>query len=55
MRIRELRWTDWNIEHVARHGVDQSEVEELIGSGRYHMFRTRRERYAVVGQSDAGR
>ena len=28
MRIDELLWDDWNIEHIAGHGVEPDEVEE---------------------------
>jgi len=30
--IRELLWTDWNIEHIARHNVSPDEVEEVCYS-----------------------
>ena len=28
--IRDLIWTDWNVEHIARHGVEAWEVEEAV-------------------------
>lgn len=30
MRIDELEWDDWNEEHIAKHGVDPSEIEEVV-------------------------
>lgn len=29
MRIGELIWDDWNVEHIADHGVAPEEVEEV--------------------------
>ncbi len=60
MRIDDLEWDDWNIEHIARHGVDQDEVHEACGSGS-HLVRkagkTKRGqvRYHVYGQTFEGR
>ena len=60
MRIDSLTWTDGNIEHIARHGIRPSEVEEVcfgdrsvairVGRGRYGGSR-----YAVYGQAESGR
>jgi uncharacterized DUF497 family protein len=55
VRISDLIWDDWNEEHVARHGVEPWEVEEIVARGDYHLTRVRRDRYAVIGQTDAGR
>lgn len=54
MRISEFDWDDRNEEHIARHAVDPSEVEEvfrrspLIQSGR-------KGTYLAWGQSAVGR
>jgi len=29
----EFRWIEWNIQHIARHGVEPEEVEEVILTG----------------------
>jgi len=26
----EFRWNDWNVQHIAEHGVDPDEAEEVI-------------------------
>lgn len=26
----EFRWNDWNVDHIARHGVDPDEAESVI-------------------------
>lgn len=60
MRIYELIWDDWNVDHIARNHVDPSEVKSLIDE-RYHLARragTTRYgllRYHLFGQTDAGR
>lgn len=57
MRIEELIWDDWNVEHVADHGVDPEEVEEVCfgrplvrraGTTRYGL-----RRYHAFGQTEA--
>ena len=30
MKIRAVVWDDWNEEHIARHGVEVEEVEEVL-------------------------
>jgi len=32
--IRALLWDDWNEEHIARHGVEREEVEEVCFDSR---------------------
>ncbi len=60
MRIDELIWDDWNIEHIAEHGVEPEEVDSLTIE-RYHLVRragvTRYglPRYHLYGQTDTGR
>lgn len=54
MKISWLVWDDRNKEHIARHGVDQDEIEELI-ENRYVTRRTRSECYMLYGRSFAGR
>lgn len=30
----DFRWNQWNIEHLARHGVDPEEAEEVVTAAR---------------------
>lgn len=54
VRIYELVWNEDNEEHVARHGVDRDEVDE-VPSNRPFITRGRGGTYRVIGQSDGGR
>lgn len=60
VRITEVVWTDGDVEHIARHGVDPGEVEQVIASrpvwrrGRRHPETGRQSVYAL-GRTDAGR
>jgi uncharacterized DUF497 family protein len=59
MRIDELIWDEWNIEHIAKHGVEPEEIESLIGG--YHLARRAGTtpyglpRYHLYGTTHAGR
>ncbi len=53
-RAFDLLWDEWNEEHIARHGVDPEEVEE-VAANRPHVVRSRKGRYRLIGQTDAGR
>jgi uncharacterized DUF497 family protein len=53
-----LEWTEEAEEHIALHDVTPDEVEEACTPpyALYHRGRVRRrDRYAVLGQTDAGR
>ena len=58
MRIR-LFWTDRAVEHIALHGVDLKEVEEICRHPealvRRSLRKTERSRYYVYGRTNAGR
>ena len=30
----DFRWNEWNIEHLAKHGVDPCEAEQVVGNAR---------------------
>jgi uncharacterized DUF497 family protein len=30
----EFRWNEWNIDHVAKHGIDPEEAEEVLRNAR---------------------
>lgn len=52
----EFRWNDWNIEHLAKHGVDPDEAEQVITQARapYPMSRSD-DKYLVWGPGRADR
>ena len=55
MHVEDLIWDDQNSAHIARHGIEIDEVEE-IAFGRHHARRVRGEnRYQVIGQTAEGR
>ena len=54
MKVRHFDWDEVNEDHVARHGVDPDEVEEVF-VGRHRVLRSREGRYVALGRSVAGR
>lgn len=54
MRIYELVLEPDREEHIARHGVSVMEAEE-VALGQHVVFRTRHGRYALLGETEAGR
>ena len=54
MEIKSCQWDDWNVDHIARHGVEPEEVEQVF---RHRPFiqKGKRGRYLAYGQTDAGR
>lgn len=54
MKIKRLRWNEWNIEHIQRHGVNQGEVEEICYS-KHFTIKSGRGKMALWGQTDTGR
>lgn len=54
MRIKGLCWDDANIEHLARHGVDPVEIEDVC-FGKHISFRGHRRRYILYGKTEGGR
>lgn len=58
MTIREFVWPRSRVEHIARHGVESREVQEVC-FGHPFVQRARSEGenpvYYVLGQTDAGR
>ena len=54
VRIFRLLWDEWNVEHIARHAVDQSEAEEVVRNDPY-ITKGRRGTYRVIGRTDGGR
>lgn len=54
VRIREIDWDEASTAHIARHGVERSEVEEIV-FGLSHQTRARDGRYRLIGQTCGGR
>jgi uncharacterized DUF497 family protein len=54
MRFHAFDWDHDNIDHIAEHSVTTEEVEEACYN-RPLVFRTRQEKYCVLGRSDSGR
>lgn len=52
--IYELIFDEWNIDHIAAHGVIPQEVEEVCLS-RPYVSKTRQDRLRVIGQTEGGR
>lgn len=54
MKVHYFEWDEINEDHIARHGVDTEEVEEVFI--RHHrIFRSRQGRYVAMGQSGGHR
>ena len=51
--VRQLIWDDWNVAHIARHGVSPYEVEEVCHSD-YLAVAGHSNRIIVLGPTDAG-
>jgi uncharacterized DUF497 family protein len=52
----QFRWNDWNIEHIAAHGVDPEEAESVVGgaSPPYPLWRPD-DKWLVWGRGVGGR
>ncbi|WP_285753428.1 hypothetical protein [Lentzea sp. NBRC 105346] len=53
--MRELRWTEWSEEHIARHGVTPAEVEEVAYTRPRWITRGREDTTLIFGTTNAGR
>ena len=53
MKIESIHWDDANIEHIARHGLSPSDIEDLC-FGEHIVFKGREKRYILYGQTRAG-
>ena len=54
MRVQTFDWNDWNLEHIARHGLEPHEVETAC-RGEKVVLRGREGRYLLYGRTGAGR
>ena len=55
MIIEHIQWNASTIEHIARHGVDEHEVEDVCFRGDSFIFKSRLRRYIALGQTRSGR
>ena len=55
MKIAEIVWDADTVRHIARHGVEPDEVEQVCFDRKPHILKTRLARYIALGQTDAGR
>jgi len=49
-----FEWDEANVEHIARHGYEPDEVEEVFARP-YKVLRTREGKYTALGETDSGR
>ena len=55
MNIHGIAWDNESITHIARHGVEPFEVEDVLFDGVPHILKMRQSRYAAYGQTRSGR
>jgi hypothetical protein len=48
-----FRWNDWNVEHIARHGVTPAEAEGAVERSRHR--RIGDGKYKAIGRGEGGR
>jgi uncharacterized protein len=52
----EFRWNEWNVEHIATHGVDPEEAEGVIRQAKQPFpIRYEQEKFLVWGRGRGGR
>ena len=52
----EFRWNDWNVEHIAEHGVSPEEAEQVVrGATRPYPRKIERDKWLVWGRGRGGR
>ncbi|MFH1776479.1 MAG: BrnT family toxin [Candidatus Omnitrophota bacterium] len=55
MKITHIEWNENTIWHIAKHGVDPREVEEVCFEGKPFILKSRDYRYFALGQTESGR
>ena len=52
----EFRWNEWNVDHIAEHGVDPEEAEYVVNHARRPYPQARADdKWRVVGRGRGGR
>ena len=54
MLIKNLIWDEWNIEHIARHGANPEEIEQVC-QGKHLANNLENKTYRIIGQTANGR
>ena len=54
-RFDVIRWTPARTTHVARHGIEPEEIDEVLSDDEGRLRRGRAGRYLLYGRSAAGR
>lgn len=55
MVIKRLVWDEWNVEHIARHGVTVGEVEQACLGNRYIVRESYKDRIMLIGPTSKER
>ena len=55
MKIKDIYWDEDTILHIAKHGVDPKEVEEVCFEAKPFILKSRHNRYFALGQTESGR
>jgi uncharacterized DUF497 family protein len=53
-QIERLVWDEWNLEHIAKHGITQGDVEGVL-KGPALARRSYKNRFLVIGPTTNGR
>lgn len=54
LRIEHLEWDDWNLDHIQKHGITQSDAESVVW-GASIAERTYKNRWLILGSRGDGR
>ena len=53
--MKDFKWIDWNVDHIARHGIWPEEAEWVVEQARQpYPERIGAYKYRIRGQSEAG-
>lgn len=55
IELRRLIWDDWNLTHIARHGVTQEDVEAVCHADPILYRESYKDRLVVLGETADGR
>lgn len=55
IHLRHLIWDDWNVSHIARHGVAQDEVDEVCHGHPITLRESYKNRLVLLGETQAGK
>ena len=51
----DIDWTEWSINHIAKHGVEAYEVEQVLYDTKIKIDRTDKDRQILIGCTFSGR